>query len=271
MSLRKYITACLFVIAFFGIFFPKSILADEYEKVICGSAGMTIIKATNITDSCGDIELTMTITSTPSFVDGDPTVFVAEDYPLFSGKTTIASGENKTFVISFNVNINEIVCEENSNYFEYTLESSTNHVFDTSNYSQSPWTKGQSNKILVAQSFFTASVSKKRIIIERTIESENDILQFEILRCESENGECESENGECESENGYTSIITEKDFPVGNYSFMDDDVDTGHTYYYKLKDTDSNDKITCHGPVSAIFFPIPPIPPAPVFRLRLID
>ncbi len=97
---------------------------------------------------------------------------------------------------------------------------------------------------------FTADIFKNNVLLEWITESEIDNIGFELMRTDEENGE-------------YTLIVSYKDnidlFGQGNssvrheYSYTDELVEPGKTYWYMLADWDIYGIRTVHGPVSVTF------------------
>ncbi|MEW5801959.1 MAG: carbohydrate binding domain-containing protein [bacterium] len=86
---------------------------------------------------------------------------------------------------------------------------------------------------------------KKIIITFRTL-SEIDTAGFNLWRSNQENGEYKKINPRLIESTGNAT-------EGGEYSYTDDKVRFGVTYYYKLEEIDNNGRSTFYGPVSAVF------------------
>ena len=75
-----------------------------------------------------------------------------------------------------------------------------------------------------------------------TTQSEQDNLGFNLFRSESSSGAYAKINGALIPGAGTSTAPR-------NYSFTDDRLENGHTYFYQLEDIDINGRITRHGPI----------------------
>ncbi len=90
---------------------------------------------------------------------------------------------------------------------------------------------------------FTAESVRGHVVLKWQTQSEIDNLGFNILRSESKDTPFEKINAEIiEGAGNSTSPI--------DYSFVDDRVQAGHTYYYQLQDINIRGHAAYHGPVS---------------------
>jgi len=97
---------------------------------------------------------------------------------------------------------------------------------------------------VISVSSFTATPFNREVIIKWSTESETDNAGFNIYRSETADGEYTKIN---------TSLISAKGSSTqgASYEYVDTEVKSRKTYYYKLEDIDFNGKSTMHGPVSA--------------------
>ncbi len=97
---------------------------------------------------------------------------------------------------------------------------------------------------LVYLSSFTADGYPEGVLLEWTTESEVDNEGFNLWRSETEDGEYVQIND--------TMIPAEGDGTTPHtYTYLDEDVETGAGYYYKLEDIDTHGLSTFHGPIAA--------------------
>ena len=102
----------------------------------------------------------------------------------------------------------------------------------------------EDSSLPVELSLFTASPGNGIITLKWLTESEIENLGFNIYRSTNENGEFVMLNAELIAGAGSSSEKHE-------YSYVDQDVKNGITYWYKLEDIDYNGKTELHGPISA--------------------
>lgn len=102
-----------------------------------------------------------------------------------------------------------------------------------------------SGPTLISLSSFTASDSKKKIILDWSTESEINNIGFNVLRSNSENGEYSKINKRIIPARG-------NGLNGASYRFIDKKADSGKTYWYKLEDIDTNGQSTIHGPIYII-------------------
>lgn len=104
---------------------------------------------------------------------------------------------------------------------------------------------------LITLSSFSATVANQKIattdevevILQWTTGAEIDNEGFNILRGEAEKGPYIKINE--------TLIPAKAIYPGGtSYEFVDDTVENGKTYFYKLEDIDTNGTSTLHGPIN---------------------
>jgi hypothetical protein len=93
-------------------------------------------------------------------------------------------------------------------------------------------------------SSFTATLSKRSIILEWVTESEIDNAGFNVYRADSANGEYVKIN---------SSLIPAKGTSTSgaSYQYVDENIRMRRTYYYKLEDIDIHGASSLHVPVSA--------------------
>ena len=99
-------------------------------------------------------------------------------------------------------------------------------------------------RTLVVLSSISASPRTGMVAIRWTTASEVDNTGFNIYRSEELDGEYTKINEDMIPSEGSPTKST-------FYSFVDDDITNGTTYYYTLEDIDIDDNSTMHGPVSA--------------------
>ena len=97
---------------------------------------------------------------------------------------------------------------------------------------------------MIQLSAFTALPKAGTIVLQWSTESETDNAGFNIYRAESENGAYAKIN---------SAIVSAKGSPTQgtSYEFVDNNVQNGNFYYYKLEDIGLDGKSTMHGPVNA--------------------
>jgi len=110
------------------------------------------------------------------------------------------------------------------------------------------YTRGVNEIPLPVQlSLFTATLTNKGVKLFWTTESEVNNLGFEVWRAYEENGQYEPVSSYMNNPeligHGSTTIRHE-------YSYVDDFIVNGHSYWYKLFDVDYNGNRTEHGPIS---------------------
>ena len=98
---------------------------------------------------------------------------------------------------------------------------------------------------LITLTSFTATPSKRAIILQWNTKSEIDNKGFNLYRAESLDGEYVKIN---------SSLIHAKGSPTqgASYKFINKNVKNRKTYWYKLEDVDIHQKNTMRGPVSAM-------------------
>ncbi len=95
---------------------------------------------------------------------------------------------------------------------------------------------------LVELSAFTATGYPGGVLLEWTTESEVDNEGFNLWRAEADGGVyVKINNALIPAEGDGTTPHT--------YTYLDEDVETGATYYYKLEDIDTHGLSTFHGPI----------------------
>jgi len=102
----------------------------------------------------------------------------------------------------------------------------------------------EDNSLPVELSLFTATPGNGIITLKWLTESEIENLGFNIYRSTKSNDEFLMLNAELIAGAGSSSEKHE-------YSYVDQDVKNGITYWYKLEDIDYNGKTEFHGPISA--------------------
>ncbi len=87
--------------------------------------------------------------------------------------------------------------------------------------------------------------NRASILIEWATESEIDTVGFNILRSVNEEGPYDTIN---------SALIPPASDPVtgGDYTFKDDDVQVGETYYYFLEEVQVDGQKNIHGPIQQI-------------------
>lgn len=109
---------------------------------------------------------------------------------------------------------------------------------------------GYNGLIAVELYSFNAEVSERQVILKWNTATETENMGFQIYRSQIKDGEFEK--------------ITEKIIPgagtsgeAHTYSYTDQDVQSGKTYYYKLADVDFAGNMKFHGPISVTMEAIP--------------
>lgn len=166
--------------------------------------------------------------------------------PITSGNNNILDGNSSANQQSFsNVVVNVVVPNGQEIMFRWadiSSGSNTNneHGLGIDNVSISAWP--EDNGLPVELSSFSALPGDGQVTLQWVTESEVNNVQFDILRALQNNGEyvmIGSREGQYN-----TNQRTE-------YSFTDNAVANGTTYWYKLVDVDLNGLRTEHGPVFA--------------------
>ncbi|MCK6621430.1 MAG: T9SS type A sorting domain-containing protein [Calditrichaceae bacterium] len=119
-------------------------------------------------------------------------------------------------------------------------DNANDHGLAIDNVSITAWP--EDNGLPVELSAFTAVAGDGHVTLHWATESEINNMQFDILRAPEQQGEyvlIGSREGQFN-----TNQRTE-------YTFTDDNVVNGTTYWYKLEDVDINGLRTEHGPISA--------------------
>ncbi|HQQ86076.1 MAG TPA: DUF2341 domain-containing protein [Candidatus Marinimicrobia bacterium] len=122
-----------------------------------------------------------------------------------------------------------------------------NHTLTLTNQTGTEYALGSinsDNSLPVTLTSFTATPGNGIITLKWLTESEIENLGFNIYRSTNENGEFAMLNAELIAGAGSSSEKHE-------YSYVDQDVKNGITYWYKLEDIDYNGKTEFHGPISA--------------------
>jgi hypothetical protein len=92
-------------------------------------------------------------------------------------------------------------------------------------------------------SFSAAVVENQRVRLSWKTEAEQDNAGFNLLRSRSTNGRYDRLN---------TKLIPARPAQRGEYEFVDDDVDAGGKYYYKLESVDLAGRTQLHGPIMVV-------------------
>jgi hypothetical protein len=93
-------------------------------------------------------------------------------------------------------------------------------------------------KVPVSLNTFSASVTGKAVTLQWSTTGEFNNIGFHVHRSQNQAGP-------------YTRLTPQLIAPRqdGDYTFIDNDVQAGARYYYKLEDLDASGKSTLHGPV----------------------
>jgi hypothetical protein len=130
-----------------------------------------------------------------------------------------------------------------SNSYEFTYSAVTQTLFSNVEvliFDQQETIRGNwLIKVPVELSSFSAAVvESQRVLLNWKTASEQDNAGFNVLRSSAERGKYEKINDKL--------IPARRD---GDYQFVDDKVDAGGKYYYKLESLDRDGQIQLHGPI----------------------
>ena len=160
--------------------------------------------------------------------------------------TIIRDGSDSVFTYQTNASA-FTVPEGNYLALKITNNSSTNYAVQTggaSSYCSAP-NESQDYSLPVELASFNATAGNGNITLKWITESEIENLGFNIYRSTSRDGEFVMLNAKLIAGAGSSSESHE-------YSYIDRDVKSGLTYWYKLEDVDYNGKTEFHGPISAV-------------------
>ena len=160
--------------------------------------------------------------------------------------TIIRDGSDSVFTYQTNASA-FTVPEGNYLALRITNNSSTNYAVQTggaSSYCSAP-NESQDYSLPVELASFNATAGNGNITLKWITESEIENLGFNIYRSTSRDGEFVMLNAKLIAGAGSSSESHE-------YSYIDRDVKSGLTYWYKLEDVDYNGKTEFHGPISAV-------------------
>ena len=104
--------------------------------------------------------------------------------------------------------------------------------------------------IPVELSRFSATLVQEGVLLSWTTETETENLGFHVYRSRTKEGEYRRINPELIPGQGNTAR-------AHTYQFVDQNVQTGKTYYYKLADQDYNGTLTFHGPIEITVSVVP--------------
>jgi len=160
--------------------------------------------------------------------------------------TIIRDGSDSVFTYQTNASA-FTVPEGNYLALRITNNSSSNYAVQTggaSSYCSAP-NESQDYSLPVELASFNATAGNGNITLKWITESEIENLGFNIYRSTSRDGEFVMLNAKLIAGAGSSSESHE-------YSYIDRDVKSGLTYWYKLEDVDYNGKTEFHGPISAV-------------------
>ena len=160
--------------------------------------------------------------------------------------TIIRDGSDSVFTYQTNASA-FTVPEGNYLALKITNNSSNSYSLQTggaSSYCSAP-NQSQDYSLPVELASFNATAGNGNITLKWITESEIENLGFNIYRSTSRDGEFVMLNAKLIAGAGSSSESHE-------YSYIDRDVKSGLTYWYKLEDVDYNGKTEFHGPISAV-------------------
>jgi len=160
--------------------------------------------------------------------------------------TIIRDGSDSVFTYQTNASA-FTVPEGNYLALKITNNSSNSYSLQTggaSSYCSAP-NESQDYSLPVELASFNATAGNGNITLKWITESEIENLGFNIYRSTSRDGEFVMLNAKLIAGAGSSSESHE-------YSYIDRDVKSGLTYWYKLEDVDYNGKTEFHGPISAV-------------------
>jgi len=160
--------------------------------------------------------------------------------------TIIGDGSDSVFTYQTNASA-FTVPEGNYLALKITNNSSNSYSLQTggaSSYCSAP-NESQDYSLPVELASFNATAGNGNITLKWITESEIENLGFNIYRSTSRDGEFVMLNAKLIAGAGSSSESHE-------YSYIDRDVKSGLTYWYKLEDVDYNGKTEFHGPISAV-------------------
>jgi hypothetical protein len=137
--------------------------------------------------------------------------------------------------------------QTDTTYARFRISNDCQSIIDPTGYSRSGEVEDYWAEILVPVelSNFSAMSVDGGIRIEWITQSESENLGFHVLRSEVK-------------DSGYKQITSQLIKGAGNtakenrYSFIDQNIEAGNTYYYKLADVDFNGTVTLHGPINVV-------------------
>ncbi|HQQ86271.1 MAG TPA: NosD domain-containing protein, partial [Candidatus Marinimicrobia bacterium] len=160
--------------------------------------------------------------------------------------TIIGNGSDSVF--TYQTNASAFTVPEGSYLaLKITNNSSNSYSVQTggaSSYCSAP-NQSQDYSLPVELASFNATAGNGNITLKWITESEIENLGFNIYRSTSRDGEFVMLNAKLIAGAGSSSERHE-------YSYIDRDVKSGLTYWYKLEDVDYNGKTEFHGPISAV-------------------
>jgi len=163
------------------------------------------------------------------------------------GPDATITGDGSKTVFTFETDASAFIVAKGSYLaLKITNNSSSNYAVQTggaSSYCSAP-NESQDYSLPVELASFNATAGNGNITLKWITESEIENLGFNIYRSTNENGEFVMLNAELIAGAGSSSEKHE-------YSYVDQDVKNGITYWYKLEDIDYNGKTELHGPISA--------------------
>ncbi len=164
------------------------------------------------------------------------------------GPNATIIGNGSVSVFTYQTNASAFTVPE-GNYLalKITNNSSNSYSVQTggaSSYCSAP-NQSQDYSLPVELASFNATAGNGNITLKWITESEIENLGFNIYRSTSRDGEFVMLNAKLIAGAGSSS-------ESHAYSYIDRDVKSGLTYWYKLEDVDYNGKTEFHGPISAM-------------------
>jgi hypothetical protein len=208
-------------------------------------AGTIQFSAANYNVNEGDGTASITVTRTGGsggiasvdYATSDGSATAGSDYSSANGTLTWGNGDSSSRTITFPIT------DESEVESAETVNLSLSNFSGASAGSQSSTivTIEDNDPTLVSLTFFTATASDGKVVLEWETEIEIDNAGFHLWRSEEEDGE-------------YIRITNSMIPAQGSgsqYSYLDEDAIDDITYYYKLEDIDLYGVSTFHGPISS--------------------
>ncbi len=170
------------------------------------------------------------------------------------GPTATITGDGSDSVFTYQTNASAFTVPEGDYLaLRITNNSSSSYAVQTGgawSYCSAP-NGSQDYSLPVELASFTATPGNGIVTLKWLTESEIENLGFNIYRSTSRDSEFVMLNAKLIAGAGSSSERHE-------YSYIDRDVKSGLTYWYKLEDVDYNGKVKYHGPISVVLGNTPP-------------